>query len=366
MVGVNEQVQGAKHRPLNIVMVSSHACIRVHKMAIPLIERGHNVHLIAFKMSTYWEHYKTFTLCCDTEQMIEAMRLYAASGKVDVFHCHNEPSWFVTALKEFTDIPVLLDVHDSYLARSTTEEADAERSKGGVHIRETTEERNNFQLADGLVFPGDDFRRLVSGEFKLDQPALTLPSYVPKRFYNYTGRDWHGGLVYEGKVNLPEENKGSHTGFRYCDYTDVATRTAAIGMDFHLYAGRADEKFCKHYGDHAFIHKPLLYEELLTSVSRHDWGLVGNSIATREWAVAMPNKLFEYIAASVPVVAMNASDCSKFVEQTGLGITVSGPEELGERWAEHRACRARLIKQRQEWTMNAHIHKLEEFYHQFV
>jgi hypothetical protein len=36
-----------------------------------------------------------------------------------------------------------------------------------MHIRETSEERNNFQLADGLVFPGDEFRELVTGEFKL-------------------------------------------------------------------------------------------------------------------------------------------------------------------------------------------------------
>lgn len=353
-------------KALNIVMISGHGCIRVHKMAIPLIEKGHNVHLIASKMSGFWEQYKTFTLCYDTEHFLNTFKVFADTGKVDVFHCHNEPSWFVSALKEMTNIPVILDIHDSYLARTTPEEATEGLDRGDIHIRVTAEERNNFQLADGLVYPGEYFRETVSTEYKLDQPSLTLPSYVPKRLYKYQSRDWHGGLVYEGKVNLPEENKGAHTGFSYCDYTDLAHKTNNMKMDFHIYAGRMDEKFKKHYWDIAFLHKPLLYDEMLDSIGRHDWGLVGNTTKTREWDVAMPNKLFEYLATGVPVVSMNASDCSKFLTETGMGITVDSPEELGERWREHRDTRKKVFRHRQDWSMNAHINKLEDFYRGFA
>lgn len=342
-------------------MVAGHCCIRVSKMAIPLIERGHNVHLVGMKTTSFWEQYKTFTLCADVGQMLDALKIYAAHKDVDLFHCHNEPSWFVTALKEITDKPVILDVHDSYLARSTPEQATAALDKGETHVRVTTEERNNFQLADGLVFPGDDFRRVVSSEYKLQQPALTMPSYVPSRFYQYSGRDWHGGLVYEGKVNIPEENKGSSSGFEYCDYTDVHNRCVELGMDFHLYAGRVDEPFRKTYNK-ALIHRPLLYEELMRSIGRHDWGLVGNTKKTAEWAVAMPNKLFEYLASGVPVVSMNADSVSAFLKDTGMGISVEGPEELASRWSEHREVRKKVIKERQAWSMNNHIHKLESFY----
>ena len=147
------------------------------KMAMPLIERGHNVHLIADKMPSYVEHYSTFTKTADVGQLIEAIKLY--SNVADVFHAHNEPSWFVTIIKEHTDVPVVLDVHDSYLARSTPEEYEKSMEKGEQHIRITHEERNNFQNADALVFPGQGFRDLVTNEFKLDQPAITLPSSAP-------------------------------------------------------------------------------------------------------------------------------------------------------------------------------------------
>lgn len=351
---------------MNIVMISGHACIRCQKEAIPLIERGHTVHMIASKLTSFHEQYASYSLCADIEQYLNAIRIHAKAGEVDVFHCQNEPSWFVSAVKEICDVPVILDVHDSFLARSTPEEAETALSSGDKHVRVSVEERNNCQLADGLVFPGEDFRNLVTGEFGLKQPCLTLPSYVPRRFYQYSSQDWHGGMVYEGKVNLPEENKGYNKGFAYCDYTDVATRSATMGMDFHLYAGRKDEKFRKHYGEKAFVHGPLEYDELMTRIGRHDWGLVGNTVKTREWQVAMPNKLFEYIATGMPVVSMNADNCSTFLEETGMGIMVDGPEELGSRWKEHRDCRERVFKQRQKWTMNAHIHELEDFYKEII
>lgn len=347
---------------MNIVMVANHCCIRVQKMAIPLIERGHDVHLIGARVPSFHEQYKSFSFCSDIEQTLEAIKLHAAAGRVDVFHAHNEPSWYVTAIKEICDVPVILDVHDSFVTRSTHEEHLAALDRGEKAVRITVEERNNFQLADGLVFPGDDFRQKVVDEYGLKQPGLTLPSYVPKRFYQYDGTDWHGGLVYEGKVNLPDETKGYNSGFNYCDYTDLASRCKAMGMDFHLYAGRQDDKFREHYKDTAYIHKPLDFAELVQRISRHDWGLVGNSVETPQWKVAMPNKMFEYIAAGMPVVSMNADYCSKFLEETGMGISVSGPEELGSRWAEHRKVRQRVIKERQKYSMNAQIHKLEEFY----
>lgn len=353
---------------MNIVMVAGHACIRVQKMALPLIERGHKVHIIARKIPSFYEQYFSFSLCNDVSQMIEAMRLHADAGHVDVFHCHNEPSWFVSALKEITEKPVILDIHDSYLARSTPDEAKDARDAGefGRHIRETVEERNNFQLADALVFPGDDFRALVTKEFGLNQPALTLPSYVPERFYQYHSRDWHGGLVYEGKVNLPAETKGSSTGFKYCDYTELADRAKVMKMDFHLYSARDDKPFLQHYEERAFVHSPVAYEELLSNVGRHDWGLVGNTTKTREWQVAMPNKLFEYMATGVPIVSMNADNCAEFIREEGIGIAVDGPEELAGRWKEHRELRKQLIKRRKHWSMNAHIHKLENFYQEVM
>lgn len=343
---------------MRIGMIAGHACIRVQKMAIPLVRKGHTVHLVSQKIPVFQEIYKTHHLCMNLEQIRDSVEMLAPH--VDIFHAHNEPSWFVNLVKERCDIPVILDVHDSYLARSTPEEAIDKRDQGQECIRETTEERNNFQNADALVFPGVAFREIVVNEFKLDQPSLILPSYVPKEMYRYMTGNWLGGLVYEGKVVLPEH---AEHGFHYCEYSDLAEQCGKKGMDFHIYGGKnAEDRYYEVYKENAYLHKPLVFSDLIKAISRHDWGLVGNVHPSTEWDVAFPNKMFEYMAANVPIVAMNARACGEFVERTGVGISVSSIDELASRWKEHRICRERLMKIRLRFSMEEHISGLENLY----
>ena len=347
---------------LNIGFISGHACMRCQKMAIPLVERGHKVHMVAAKIPTFMERYDTFYMCAGINHYIEAIE--HLSNVVDVFHVHNEPSWFVTAIKErHPEIPVILDVHDSYLARMTPDEEKNFRKEGALVSRVRIEERNNFQLADGLVFVGKTFGENICKEFKLDQPSITLPSYLPRQLYNYRGAGWLGDLVYEGRVDLPSATKDTNYGFRYCDYLQVAADCAALDMNFHIYGPQtAGEEFQEEYKDIAVLHEGRPFSSLLKAIGRHDWGLVGNVFPTPEWDVAMPNKLFDYLAASVPVCVINAKECAELVEAYGVGIVVGSIQELAERWGEHRECRKNVIKFRQEFAMENHIDKLEGLY----
>jgi hypothetical protein len=350
---------------MNIGFIANHACVRCDKMAMPLLEKGHKVHMISHKDPAYFPHYTTRAKWEDLGQLIEAVKLY--SREVDIFHAHNEPSWFISVVKEHCDVPVILDVHDSFLSRSTPDEAEKRLEDGHNHIRVTAEERNNFQLADGLVFPGQVFGDLVCNEFKLTQPRLTLPSYCTKRMQAYTCQEWLGGLVYEGRVDLAEEN-AKHPqayGFRYCDYEEMAERCHGMGMDFHLYA-RADEPFKKIYEPIAFPHLPQPFQKLIMSLSRHDWGLVGNITETPQWNIAFPNKMFEYISAGVPVAALNAEASGVFLESQGLGISVKTLDELAARWGEHTEIRKVVLKKRQQFVMESHIQDLEQFYEEVL
>lgn len=352
---------------MHICMIAGHACVRVQKMAIPLIGKGHHVHLMAKAMPSAHEYYETFSYCVGIGQYLDAIKKYANS--VDIFHCHNEPSWFVTAVKEHCDVPVILDIHDSNVARITVEQQEQEQEAGLNTHRIYTEERNNFQLADGLVFPGEAFRQIVVNEFGLNQPQIVLPSYVPRMLYQYTTGPWYGGLVYEGKVNLSSEvrNKGGRkAGFIYADYEELAHKAHEIGIQLHLYSTRRDDNFIKAYDDITFIHAPRTVDIMITDISRHDWGLVGNIHKTSEWDVAFPNKLFEYMAALLPIVVINAKECADFVLKYGIGIVVESIQELADRWGEHRECRKNLIKVRQKFSMENNIHILEGLYDQLA
>ncbi len=354
-----------KGRNLKITKLAGHACCRVQKMALPLMERGNVVRLISQKTPSFVEAYDMFSQSHSIHQMRNAVEALAPT--TDIFHVHNEPSWFVTLVKEITDKPVILDVHDSYLARLSPQEADELESAEEDYLRVTVEERNNFQLADGLVFPSEPFANLIRREFKLFQPHIILPSMVQRNLYAYDGKEWLGGLVYEGRVDLSTElEKNRHkSGFTYTMYEDLAKKAKEIDLDFHLYA-RKDEAFNELYKDHAILHEPVPYGKLMRKISRHDWGLVGNIFKTSEWDVAFPNKLFEYIAAGVPVVAINADYCGEFLKRTGMGIVVESLEELAERWGEHTEIRKVIARKRMHYCMENNIGALEDLYREVL
>lgn len=343
-----------------VVMVSNHACVRMHKMAIPLIESGdYKVHLIANKHTSFVEYYKSFGHWLEVGQLNNLIKLHASD--TDIFHVHNEPSWFVTIIKENCDVPVVLDVHDSFLSRSTEEEAKIPLEDGKLPVRVSVEERNNFQLADALVFPSKAYQELIMNEFNLTQPSVVIRSHVPRRMYRYNMQDWLGGLVYEGKVQLEIKSRLGY-GFKYCHYTDLAKACFENDIDFHLYGGRDDKEFMDVFKDIAIVHEPLHFEELMRYISRHDWGLVGNIFKSSQWDSAMPNKLFEYVAACVPVVAMNAKECEEYVQEKGIGIAVKSLDELKQRWGEHREIRKNLIKTRITLSMEENIEPLKLLY----
>src|ERR1041385_579576 len=195
-------------------------------------------------------------------------------------------------------------------------------------------------------------KKVVGDEMGLTQPNVVLPSYVTKGYYRIDFDKWQGGLVYEGRIDIPDElPKKWASFFHYSDYLELGAKCKEIGMDFHIYSPRENEEVRKRYAPVSILHEPQKYHKLIRVLGSHDWGLVGNLRPHTEWKHALPNKLFEYMAACLPVVAINADESSRIIDEYKLGITVSSLEELRDRWPEHRECRKNVIKHRYEFSM---------------
>jgi glycosyltransferase involved in cell wall biosynthesis len=306
------------------------------------------------------DKFTSVSLCNDLENLHEAIKLHASHA--DIFHVHNEPSWFVTMIKEVCNKPVLLDIHDTYLTRTTQEELEKANNNENKVTRYTVDEHTNFQLADGLNFVSNYVRDDVCKEYNLTQPYAVIPSYVPSGLFRYRCYEWQGGLVYQGKVSLEKENTNSNYGFKYCQYQGLAEEAKSLGLDFHIYTIRTDKDFHATFDDVAFVHQPCSFMDVLKNLTKHDWGLVGNTFPTTQWAKTSSNKMFEYIAAAVPVVAMNAKWSEEFVSEHEVGLSVESLPELTERWREHRDIRKKLITNRQRFSMESHLGEIEQLY----
>lgn len=329
---------------------------------MPLLSAGHKVHLAAAKVTQYSDHFSSLSVYHDMNQLVEIIKLHE---DVDVIHCHNEPSWFVSVAKEvFPDKPVVLDVHDSMLLRRT-DEGVAEAKSNEIY-RYTCDERNNFQLADGLVFVGPAMRDIVLEGYKLNQPYCVVPSSLPERFYRVDFGKWLGGLVYEGRIDIENELSDKWNFFQYSNYAPLARECREIGMDFHVYTPRKSPQVRKEYEDICYLHEPMGVRELIKAMGAHDWGIVGNLGDHEEWKHALPNKLFEYMGACLPVVCINADESWDTIKDLGMGIKVDSIQELADRWKEHRECRKNVVKYRTEFVMERHVGKLIDLYRKLV
>jgi len=327
---------------MKIVKVGHHCCIRLQKQAFALLDKGHEVHLIGNTLPTTSEQFATASQYKTVNQLKESLLLHKDA---DVIHIHNEPSWpALEAKSTLPNVPIVLDMHDAMIFRSTDIE----------HV--SAEERLALEMVDGLVFVGERCREVIDPKI----PNCVLPSYVNETFYQDNSWQWIGGLAYEGRVDTPEQREFMH----YCNYVDLCKETQEAGIPFHIYSpGNGKKpKFKEYYDSISLLHPPLPYDRMLRILACHDWGLCGNLKEYREWQLAMPNKLFEYMAGGIPIIALNCGETSEFVEKHGVGIAVKSVDEIKERWDERAECQRNVFLKRFDFTMEKHIHILEELY----
>ena len=350
---------------MKVVMISRHGCFRVSKEAMPLLAKGYEVHLITERVTQGSEHFKSVLQYQDLDQLYNSVKVHKDA---DVFHAHNEPSWFVTVVKDLgLKNPVVLDVHDSNLLRKTAEQQEKELETNPEAFRISVDERNNIQLADGLVYVGDRMKQIIEEEYSPKSPGVVLPSYLPRGFFRIDFANWLGGLVYEGRIDMADTLGGRwQTLFQYSDYRELGKKAMELGLPFHIYTPRENKELRAAYHELCILHEPKGIQRLIQCLGRHDWGLVGNLHQHEEWKNAMPNKLWEYLAGACPVVAMNADESAKIIKEHDIGIVVSSVEELMERWDEGREKRANVIKKRREFEMENHIHIVEDLYKQLT
>jgi len=330
-----------KDKIIKIVKIGFHCCVRLQKQAIALLDKGHEVHIVGNKLPSIAPQCTTASQFATASQLRETLRLHRDA---DIIHVHNEPSWPILVAKEvLPNIPAVLDIHDSMFLRSTEDR------------HKSAEERLTFDVADGLVFVGRKCQEIIASP----KPSCVLPSYVNEQFYQFNSWRSVGGIVYEGRIDTPEQADFMH----YCTYVELCNALKEAGLDFHIYSPKAsNEKVKSCYKDICILHDGLPYERMLMYLGFHDWGLCGNLSEYREWNLAFPNKLFEYLAGGIPVIALNAEEVGKFVEENGFGISVKSVDEIKSRWDERQELQKNVFNHRLDYTMEKHIHVLEEFY----
>jgi len=304
---------------MNIVFVTYHTCARAQKMAKALISEGHQViilqHLAASQQILYEQQLSSFY---GGPHDLSA-RVNIFNDWADIFHVHNEPDWLVWITAEAAESPVVYDCHD--LNSQRLGQADQNEVKA-------------FAAADACIFPSLAYAYGAIKYHNINRKAF--PFEVVFSMCNKEDRplDYQpkiDALVYEGHHIAPVEGTDFKPGFKlyyhYRDYRSFILACTTRDIPTALFGTRKD--FEESYRQRGALVNPMLpFSTMMRELTRYSWGFCGHPEDYPQWQKAMPNKLFEYLTAGLPIIAWNCAEVEMFVQGHDVGVVVKSYDDL--------------------------------------
>lgn len=358
-------------KKLRVTFCGFHSCIRSYKQAIALKEAGIQINWVCHQIPPQVSSHPFAPIVLYTLGENDPMKpmdklthfdhfrrtIKFIDDYTDIYHAYNEPDWFVEEIKKVTDKPVVFDLHDlvserDFVVREDEElafkKADAIVTQGPGYAKLSAEKRPDLQ-EKGLI----DF--CYSSVPRILMPELDMPLVMH-------GAKKMGGIVYEGGVGNTTNGGGE---FRYRWWlpfmSELTKRNIPVSIhvssagDYSNYA-QAGVRVCGMRG----------YTQLMTELTLYDWGLCGNAVHHPAFDKAWPNKLFEYIAAGLPIMVYDSKEAGEFVEKEGIGIVVRSPEDVVRSLPHAPKFKQNVLRAREKYCMENEVSKLLTIYNKLL
>lgn len=251
---------------------------------------------------------KTFAI---NKRMIEV----GLQSGADVFHSHDlNTLWIGHRCKQKTGKALVYDTH----------ELATERSRMGYwwKKRSVWTERRWLPSADAMIAAAPSWTehiRVLHGSVpSITATVLNVPErfdFEPKDIKAATGIASETPVVlYQGSI---QENRGIEPAIdAVAKMPDVAM--VIVGYGYHrpyleqLVRDRNLDDRVKFFG-------PIPNRELLAYTATADLGLANIVSSSLSYHTCLPNKLFEYMMAGIPVIGSRGPAIAQIVEETGAG-----------------------------------------------
>lgn len=339
---------------LTIGHVSLHSCCRAHKIAWTWSDKYKGKIILLSEMMdnhhhTWWAYDACVKLYRDEKGIYQPWQFENAVKTIepiiDVWHVHNEPDWPVWVIRKHSEKPIIYDLHDLKSIRNG--EVDEHEEKA-------------FKACNGVSAVS---RRYCEIAIKNDplKPVREVLSCVPEGFFPKDRvKPFRGGIVYEGGLGL----KGKVDEFPCRTWGDVMDEITGLGIQTWAYTANPTVRCL----GNTIVMGPVNYARLVEELTMYEFGLVGSPEPDKMFDGALPNKLFEYMAAGIPMICMNAPDAGGFLEATGMGVVVKSVKDIPQAMEKMRDERYRrcVWEKRHNWNMESQIHKVNWLYEQVM
>ncbi len=239
----------------------------------------------------------------------------ALSVDADIYHFHDPELIRAGIWLKLHGKKVIYDVHENYRSNILL------RSKKKVigYILKNAYaffERIANALFDGIVVVTPEMKNFFS-----EQKTIILPNYPDLSIFKKiepTKDDKSGKIkfIYLGSVNI-------HRGIKeMIEATAKASKRSKVKL---MVIGRVDDEESKKYvkltKDYFDYQKQLPYEEALNLAATGDVGLL-TVHPTRNHLFSSPNKLFEYMALGLPIIASDFPAWHEVLDEANCAVYV--------------------------------------------
>lgn len=329
-----------------VLFIQNMPCIRTIKVAKALSEIGIHTDLVSLTNKSK-EAYKDIKLPFKNIYVIQnlsQMISFVNNSDYDILYSSNEPD-YLTVVFSLANKPIIHDTHDLMSLRSD------------LQNEQIVFEYIANVKSHGNIYVNPLIRNLAVKKFNLNnKPVLTLHSYIEKDLLpdgyheKLSEKDGEIHCVYEGGL-INERNQ-----HRYLE--DYFAKLAEHNIHVHIYSPGLEDYGKYLESKYRYLHWEGVKspKELITEMTRYDFGLAVFNITERNKTfldTAFPNKIWDYLAAGLPVCFADLVSFKKFAEETNVGRVLDINGDIVKQAAEVKDLKIdRDILKKNRWLMN--------------
>jgi glycosyltransferase involved in cell wall biosynthesis len=312
---------------MKILFIQRLPCIRNWKYAWVLKRMGHEVYLAQMvdALRAHW----TLPVNCYREifMLSSNVALNRIIPYFDIVHCHNEPDWWtcmaLSAAKD-TGVPVIHDCHDWIPGRQQV-------SIDGMACAVVAN-----SLSQGVVYVSEIQKTIVADRLgdKMAPAAIVhnypVADFIPgdSQLKPKVGGKYRN-LVYSGTLS---KEKTSHRFF-----LEEFKALVHAGYAIYVYAPSIPKEYqdmARAFPGRMILKGHVPYTNLIEELSQYDIGLLPFQKTPeniQHLDSGLPNKLFEYLAAGLPVACKaGLIQQERFIQENWCGFMYSSPFDFGK------------------------------------
>ena len=256
----------------------------------------------------------------------------------DIIHAFSMPDTLAVAAIRYSGLPVVYDSRD---VSSGMDKVLLEDLKNSLLNKLQSYfyqkiikkyEREANEKSSARIYVSKEMQTYISKVYNINQKkAIVLPNYQSAFFLpgksipKILDSEGSKHLVYIGNILFDD----------YQRTIEILENIAKYSVHLHIYpvgkktiTKRIKKLF--RYNHYIHFHNPLPPKDLLEELQQYDFGLVPRppDRNTINFGFALPNKLFDYLAAGLPIAARNTRSVSNFIKENKVGIIYDDVRDL--------------------------------------